>query len=293
MKIKLEPGKYVVAVSGGVDSVVLLDMARQLPDVKLIVAHFDHGIRKDSAEDRRFVQQMAVQHKLPFTFAEGNLGAGASEDQARRARYAFLEQVRSASGAQAIILAHHQDDAIETAIINLLRGTGRRGLSSLRDRQGITRPLLHITKRQLQAYALAHRLEWREDSTNQDVAYLRNYVRHKLLPRFTIAQRKELLDLISGISETNQQLDVQLTNYLHTQPSHGVLSRKTFVHLPHSAAREVMASWLRQQGVRGFDSKALERLVVAAKTAKPGTFTDALLGYSLRIGKEQLQLEAR
>lgn len=293
MKIKLEPGKYVVAVSGGVDSVVLFDMVRQLPDVKLIVAHFDHGIREDSVEDRRFVQQMAMAHKLPFTFSEGKLGPGASEDQARRARYAFLEKVRSAAGARAIILAHHQDDAIETAIINLLRGTGRRGLSSLRERQGIARPLLHVTKRQLRAYALARRLEWREDSTNQDVAYLRNYVRHKLLPRFTIEQRKKLLTLVSNMAETNQQLDAQLVNYLHVQPSRGVLSRKTFVHLPHNVAREVMASWLRHQGVRGFDSKALERLVVAAKTAKPGTFTDALLGYSLRIGKDQLQLEAR
>lgn len=293
MKIQLEPGRYVVAVSGGVDSVVLLDMVRQLPDVKLIVAHFDHGIREDSAEDRRFVQQMAMQHKLPFTFSEGKLGPGASEDQARRARYAFLEQVRNAADARAIILAHHQDDAIETAIINLLRGTGRRGLSSLRERQGIARPLLHATKRQLRAYALARGLEWREDSTNQDVAYLRNYVRLKLLPRFTIEQRKKLLTLINSMAETNQQLDTQLVNYLHVQPSRGVLSRKTFVHLPHNVAREVMASWLRHQGVRGFDSKALERLVVAAKTAKPGTFTDALLGYSLRIGKDQLQLEAR
>lgn len=293
MKIKLDPGKYVVAVSGGVDSVVLLDMVRQLPEVKLIVAHFDHGIREDSAEDRRFVQQMAMQHGLPFTFSEGKLGPGASEDQARRARYTFLEQVRNAADARAIILAHHQDDAIETAIINLLRGTGRRGLSSLRERQGISRPLLHATKRQLRAYALARGLEWREDSTNQDIAYLRNYVRHKLLPRFTIEQRKKLLTLVNTMAETNQQLDTQLINYLHVQPSRGVLSRKAFVHLPHNVAREVMASWLRHQGVRGFDSKALERLVVAAKTAKPGTFTDALLGYSLRIGKDQLQLEAR
>lgn len=293
MQLQLDPGKYVVAVSGGIDSVALLDMVRQLPDVKLIVAHFDHGIREDSSEDRRFVQQLAMQHKLPFTFSEGRLGASASEDQARRARYAFLEQVRNAADARAIILAHHQDDAIETAIINLLRGTGRKGLSSLKEREGIARPLLHMTKRQLRAYALAHGLEWREDSTNQDVTYLRNYVRHKIVPRFTIEQRKKLTTLISDIASTNQQLDTQLVNYLHTQPTRGVLSRKTFITLPHNVAREVMASWLRHQGIRSFDSKALERLVVAAKTAKPGTFTDALLGYSLSISRDQLMLEAR
>lgn len=293
MQIKLEPGRYVVAVSGGVDSVVLLDMVRQLPDVKLIIAHFDHGIREDSTEDRRFVQQLALEHNVPFTFAEGKLGVGASEELARKARYTFLQQVRQASGARAIMMAHHQDDAIETAIINLLRGTGRKGLSSLREREGVSRPLLQTTKRQLKAYALAKKLEWREDSTNQDVTYLRNYVRHRLLPRFTIAQRKKLLELVQSMATTNQQIDTQLVNYLHTQPSHETLSRQAFVQLPHNVAREVMASWLRHQGIRGFDSRALERLVVAAKTAKPGTFTDALLGYSMQIGKDSLVLLAR
>ncbi len=292
MKISLEPGRYVVAVSGGIDSIVLLDMLTKYPGIKLIVAHFDHGIRSDSAEDRRFVQQLAMQHNLPFTFSEGKLGPRASEDQARRARHNFLQQVRSAADARAVIFAHHQDDAIETAIINLLRGTGRKGLSSLRERDGIARPLLHVTKRQLRAYALANGLEWREDSTNSDIAYLRNYVRHKLLPRFTIAQRQKLLELVGAMATTNQQIDTQIINYLHTQPSHEVLSRRAFVHLPHAVAREVMASWLRHQGIRGFDSKAIERLVVAAKTAKPGTFTDALLGYSMRIGKDQLILQA-
>lgn len=290
MKVALDPGKYVVAVSGGVDSVVLLDMLRQLPDIKLVVAHFDHGIREDSSEDRRFVQRLAEKHKLPFVFAEGKLGVGANEDRARQARYEFLYQVQRAAGARAIVLAHHQDDAIETAIINLLRGTGRRGISSLRDRDGIARPLLHVTKRQLQAYALANKLEWHEDSTNQDIAYLRNYVRHKVLPRFTIEQRNRLVALVAAAAETNQQLDAQLVNYLHLQPTQGALNRKMFVHLPHTVAREVLASWLRHQGVRSFDAKTLERLVVAAKTAKPGTLSDVLQGYRIHIDRDSLAL---
>jgi tRNA(Ile)-lysidine synthase len=269
---------------------VLLDMLRKLPNVKLVVAHFDHGIREDSTEDRRFVQQLAREHTVPFTFAEGKLGAGASEEQARRARYAFLQQVRKAAGARAIVMAHHQDDAIETAIINLLRGTGRRGLSSLRERDGIARPLLHLTKRQLRAYALAKRLTWREDSTNQDITYLRNYVRLRLLPRFTIAQRKQLLELITSMADTNRQLDAQIINYLHLQPEHKALDRKSFVHLPHKVAVEVIASWLRQQGIRNFDSKTLERLVIAAKTAKPGTVADVLQGYRIKIGRDGLVL---
>src|SRR5690606_5271626 len=106
--IKIRPGKYVVAVSGGVDSMVLLDLLRQKPKLELIVAHFDHGIRPDSAEDRKLVQRVAKHYDLPFVYAEGKLGPKASEALAREARYAFLRRVQAEQGAEAIITAHHQ-----------------------------------------------------------------------------------------------------------------------------------------------------------------------------------------
>lgn len=293
MKLAVAPGKYVVAVSGGVDSVALLDAVRQLPDVKLIVAHFDHGIREDSAEDRRFVQQLAMEYGLPFVFGEGQLGPAASEATARHARYEFLHGVRNAAGGRAVMTAHHQDDVLETAVINLLRGTGRRGLSSLRERDGLSRPLLSITKRQLRAYALSHSLEWREDSTNQDLTYLRNYVRHKVLPRFTIETRRQLTQLINAMATTNQLLDAQLINYLHLQPFSGVLHRGNFIHLPHTVAREVLASWLRHHGLRNFDSKTLERLVVAAKTGRPGMQVDVQQGWILQVDQANLTLQQK
>src|SRR6185436_20114617 len=127
MKISVRPGKYVVAVSGGVDSMVLLDLLRQKPKLELVVAHFDHGIREDSAQDRKLVQRIAKAYGLPFVHAKGNLGPKAGEALAREARYAFLRQVQADHDAKAIITAHHQDDMLKTAIMNLLRGTGRRG----------------------------------------------------------------------------------------------------------------------------------------------------------------------
>lgn len=290
MQVDLQPGSYVIAVSGGVDSVALLDAVQALPKVRLTVAHFDHGIRQDSAEDRRFVQRIALGYGIPFVYGEGQLGSSASEALARQARYTFLHGVRAASQAQAVITAHHQDDALETAIINILRGTGRRGLTALKDRDGIRRPLLHTSKQTLRTYALERGLEWREDSTNRDMTYLRNYVRHKLLPRFSPAQREQFLMLLQALAETNQQLDTQLINYLHLQPTARTLSRPLFVRLPHAVAREVLASWLRQHGIRGFDTKTLERLVVAAKTARPGTRADILEGYMLHVGRDDLTI---
>src|SRR6185369_2891937 len=122
MQLKVRPGKYVVAVSGGVDSMVLLELLRQKPKLELIVAHFDHGIRPESGEDRKLVQRIAKHYELPFVYVEGHLGASASEALAREARYAFLRKVQAEQGAEAIITAHHQDDMLETAIMDLMRG---------------------------------------------------------------------------------------------------------------------------------------------------------------------------
>src|SRR5882724_1815869 len=134
--LDIKPGRYVVATSGGVDSMALLHLLYQMSRDSdagwwLTVAHFDHGIRSDSAEDRQLVQAIARQYGLPFVYDEGRLGPGASEATARQARYSFLHQVLGASGARAIMTAHHQDDVLETAIFNLIRGTGRKGLTSL------------------------------------------------------------------------------------------------------------------------------------------------------------------
>ncbi len=289
MKITVEPGVYVVAVSGGVDSMVLLDLLRRLPGVKLVVAHYDHGIRPDAAADRRLVQQAAQAHGLPFVYDEGGLGAAASELAARRARYDFLHTVRLAARARAIITAHHQDDMLETAIINVIRGTGRRGLSSLRSRDRLVRPLLGYSKQDIRAYARAHRLEWREDSTNQDEKYLRNYVRRKILNKLSVKQQAQLLAHIDTAKQLNDQIDQLLQVQLHLQPAGHTLDRQWFISLPHALAREVMAGWLRTRGAP-FDSKSLHRLVVAAKTYPPGKQTDVSKQTVLKVTKRYLAL---
>lgn len=291
MKLKLEPGKYIIAVSGGVDSMVLLDVLAQTPGVKLTVAHFDHGIRDDSPEDRKIVQTRAAQLQLPFVYEEGKLGAGASEAAARRARYEFLHKARRASGARAVITAHHQDDLIETMVLNLLRGTGRRGLSSLKSTDIIKRPMLDVTKRQIRAYALAHNIQWREDSTNEDPSYRRNYVRQNLMPKLSIAQRQRLVEIAKKAELSNRHLDILLINYLHSQPKAGQLDRSSFVRLHEKIAKEVMASWLRASGISGYDKKTIDRLVAAGKEGRIGSKVDIMSGNWLKINKNNLALQ--
>jgi len=289
-----KPGSYVVAVSGGVDSMALLHVlkeeSRRGGGWKLVVAHLDHGIRPESAEDRRLVQATARDYKLPFVYHEGRLGAGASEAAAREARYSFLRSVQKASDAVAIVTAHHQDDVLETAIINILRGSGRKGLTALSDRPGLARPLLGVPKKDVIAYARGQGLEWLEDSTNRDEAYLRNYVRHRLLTRFSDADRERFRQIITDLGRTNRELDTLLVKQLQEQLPAGTLDRQWFNSLPHGVAREVMAAWLRADGSPGFDSKTLERLVVAAKTAVVGKAFPIQAGLNMKVLANSLAL---
>ena len=266
---------------------VLLNMLSDLSQLNLVVAHFDHGIRQDSSMDRDLVQAVAKEYGLPFVFAEGHLGSSASEAVARETRYKFLESAAKDAGAQSIITAHHQDDLLETAIINMLRGTGRRGLTSLKNQPGLLRPLLEFSKAEIIDFAKKHKIQWREDSTNQDINYLRNYVRRKILTRFSADQKNLLLEHINKLSSLNVDIDKLIVDLATSQPE---LDRQLFISLDHNIARDLMAGWLRVNNVTTIDSKRLELLVRAAKTYAPGKQQDIDKGHSLRVGKDRLAL---
>ncbi len=289
----VDPGKYVVAVSGGVDSVVLLHMLSQIPDLQLVVAHYDHGIRSDSQKDRELAQRHALERGLDFVYHEGNLGAGASEEVARNARYAFLRKVQKSKKAHAIITAHHQDDMLETVIINMLRGTNRKGLSSLADRRDVRRPLLQLRKSDLYDYANKQNLEWREDHTNADTTIFRNYIRHVLLPKLGQDAQNELLQYIKHVEITNRAIDNSLLTLLHIQPKRNEIDRHWFINLPHIVAKEFMASWLRSHSIRSFDSRTIERLVAASKVLSPGKSIDIDAEFQIVVGIDTLALTLR
>ncbi len=292
MQLDIVPGKYVVAVSGGVDSMVLLDLLASHPGVELVVAHFEHGIRDDSDDDRQLVGQTAQRYGLPFVYEHGNLGPKVSEATARAARYAFLRRVQAEQGAAAIVTAHHQDDVIETAIINLVRGTGPRGLSSLKSTGDIVRPLLGIPKVDLLAYANEHHVMWHEDSTNSDDRYLRNYIRRYVVARMTPAQRAGFLSHIATAANQNQEIDKLVQGLGSRQEQGGGLARSWFIMLPYDVSCTVLAEWLRQEGAQ-FDRKTINRLVVFAKTAQAGKRADVDAGHIMEAGKKHITLHAR
>lgn len=196
----------VVAVSGGLDSSVLLDLLLRLPGgaARMHVAHLDHQLRPDSASDAAFVRELAARHHLPSTIGTADVPGygrehGESPEMAARAcRRAFLQRVAHRTGMGGIILAHHADDQVETVLLRLLRGTSRSGLSGMAPAaDGWLRPLLNIRRRELVQYALQRRLKWREDSTNHDIRVPRNRVRHQLLPHLQRHHNPRVADAIS------------------------------------------------------------------------------------------------
>jgi tRNA(Ile)-lysidine synthase len=184
------PGTVVVAVSGGPDSVALLDLLQQLaPEfgLALVVAHADHGIHAESGAVAAAVRQLAERWALPCEVGELALGPGATETIARRARYAWLGEVRQRHAAPYIAMAHHRDDQLETILLRLLRGSAPAGLAGMaaRARGGLVRPLLPFTKAELAAYLAARELPSHDDPANRDPKHLRTWVRRTLVPLVT------------------------------------------------------------------------------------------------------------
>ncbi|OYX43726.1 tRNA lysidine(34) synthetase TilS [Candidatus Saccharibacteria bacterium 32-49-12] len=262
--------RYVVAVSGGVDSVVLLDMMVQVGDNDIVVAHVDHGIRADSAADERFVAALAHRYGLIYESCRYELGPKASEEAARKVRYRFLRQVAKKYDAR-IVTAHHRDDVIATMAINISRGTGWRGLAT--HGSDVARPLLALSKEQLYRYALHHQLEWSEDSTNRDHRYLRNRLRAGVLD-LSESNVAQLAQLRLRQIEIKAAIDRELSDY---QSGPGEYRRHSFIMMPQPVAIEVIRHLTQAKLTR----PQMERLLLAIKTARPGSQLE--LGGQIRI----------
>lgn len=224
------PGERVaVAVSGGADSVallrVLLDLREQL-GVVLSVAHFNHRIRgADADTDEQFVRSLAQQFGLEFYAGSADAPAYARqhrislETAAREVRHAWFTQLIGEAGADKIATAHSQDDQAETVLMRLLRGTGTRGLSGIapwQSQKSLIRPLLAVSRREIEAYLTGLNQTWREDASNLDLRHARNRVRHELLPLlqhdYNPAIRQTLADLaeVAAAEEEHWQEELKV-----------------------------------------------------------------------------------
>ena len=178
--------RLLVAVSGGGDSLALLHLLHETRAghrLELVVAHADHGIHPDSGIVSRRVVEAASALGLPVVVGRLELGPGTSETRAREARHEWLRRTRAAEGADAVALAHHRDDQVETILMRVLAGSGPAGLAGMRPRQGESvRPLLGCSRAELAAYLAARGVESWDDPANADPAHDRSWLRTVVLP---------------------------------------------------------------------------------------------------------------
>lgn len=278
--------RYIVAVSGGIDSVVLLHQLVMSGEHELIVAHFDHGIRPESSADARFVAGLAEKYSLPFIHRREELGVGAGEELARNRRYGFLRQVaRRQSGT--IVTAHHQDDVIESIAINLVRGTGWRGLAVL-DSPDVFRPLLDQSKQALRQYAFEHRLEWVEDETNGETTYLRNRLRKLIAEQLTVDVKATLWGMWQQQVRLRQSIASEVHQFVHDDHEY---SRYMLMMSDDLSAGELLRAMIAHAQQPTPTRPQLIQALLAIKVSLPGAVHQIGEGVQLRFTKRTFIVE--
>jgi tRNA(Ile)-lysidine synthase TilS/MesJ len=262
------PGRYILAVSGGADSMTLLHLfatAAPTRGYQLVVAHFDHGLRPDSAADHDLVRATATAAHLPFAGHHAHLSPGSSEATARA-------------------LAPMQPTGL----------SARPGRSPAQPTP-ILRPLLGITRAALRAYAAAHHVVWREDPTNAELTNPRNFLRHQLLPHATPAWHEHYRALIVQLAALNRSVDARLAALLdrhHTNPTTFTFPRGLVRDLsPAELAELILAAAYRLSPAIQLDQRLLAEMVMFAKTSPPHRHRPLRQGVILAITPTATELK--
>jgi tRNA(Ile)-lysidine synthase len=275
----------LIGVSGGRDSAVLLHALVKAGFRELIVCHLDHSLREESADDARFVKQQANEYRLMYESDVEDVSALSKERKlsiettARQARYAFFAQVARAHWCPRLIVAHHADDQVETFLFNLLRGSGATGLGamrpvSIREEHGgrleVHRPLLPVWREEIIAYAQEHRVKFREDASNQDRKFLRNRIRHDVLPLLSKTLERDVRRALWRSAEIIGAEGDCLASQTPpvNEPELNVADVRA---LPLALRRRVIHAWLRSRDIPDVsfdDVEAVEGLVESTRIAK-------------------------
>ncbi len=316
--------RVIAAVSGGADSVALLKLLLELRaelGIVLSVAHVNHKLRAEESDaDARFVAELAKRHELELHSCDAPVdpsSASGIEAAARELRYAFFRRLATKDGpgdskatANKIATAHTLDDQAETVLLRIFRGTGIRGLSGIHPRivfegvafedQGrafseVVRPLLGIRRAALLEFLRERGQSWREDSSNRDIAFLRNRVRHQLLPMITkefgeaaIEHMAELAEIARAEEEHWACGHPEIAAASAEAPS---LSTTALLALPLAAQRRLVRAWLRKNAPNlNISFRVIEEaLQLASESA--GRKIEMPSGWNLRRARHELLLE--
>ena len=279
---------YIVALSGGADSVALLLLLDEM-GYNIHAAHCNFHLRgEESDRDELFCESLCRQKSIPFhrihfdtlTYAETHKVS--VEMAARELRYHYFEELRSDIGATGVCVAHHQDDSVETVLLNLIRGTGLRGLTGIQCRNGhILRPLLCVSRKEIESYLQTKDQDYVIDSTNLEDDMLRNKVRLRVIPllqELNPAVTENILRTSENLTEAQGILDSIVSLYKNSKSLDLNELKK------YGSSEYILFEWLKAYGFNGVQVKE-------AMGAETGSIFTSSLGYDLLVDRGRFVVE--
>ncbi len=283
------PSTVIVAVSGGVDSVVLLHALAQMP-IRIVVAHVNYHLRSESNEDASFVAKLAQKMNVIFEQRDWQtIPDHAVEKEARIFRYDFFNTLAKQYQTDTIVVAHHANDQAETVLLKMIRGGQLRQMSGMMAKTNhIIRPFLALTKQELVAYANRNQLKWREDSTNSDPNYTpRNLLRNDVLPKLTTINAqavRHINDMAQQIQNQERLIDEQAAIY-----AQNIVSWHT---IPQAWQAPTLKYWLQSHQIFNIkENQIMEALQLLNNDSKPNGSIALNQGVQLVKSYDQLGLQ--
>ncbi len=280
----INEGKYLLGLSGGADSVALTMLL--LPSIRagmirVEAVHVNHGLRgTESDDDERFCSELCNKESIPLYLCKADLSGKNDEASAREARYAAFRKRYTETGPDGLILAHHADDQAETFMMRLLRGAGPDGLECMKTDEivggiRILRPMLFLRREEIRNALRADGISWREDSTNTDTSYLRNRIRHELIPVLTRISEKAVDKICRAASlsgEDNLVLNAMAEETIDRIADGRRLDAYELEKKPTAIRKRALRIWWQRQGpalkehtLNAAQTEQLERLLDAEK----------------------------
>lgn len=285
--------KIVLGVSGGPDSVCMLDILAKIKPkygLKLVIAHVNYGLRgKDSDRDEKFVRDLAEKYGLeikvlntkiskvqPSKSLRLNLSeTKISENAMRDIRYEFFERVRNKNKFDLIAVAHNADDQVETFLMRLIRGSGLKGLSAMQYKsRKLIRPLLGTTRAEILEYLKKYKLIYRTDKTNKDVIFLRNKIRNNLIPylekNFNQRIKKTIFEATASIGEDYSLIQDMENRIFSTGGMKNNLSAKKILSLHLALQRRIILRAIseKKEDLKDIESAHIKEIIKALKSTK-------------------------
>jgi tRNA(Ile)-lysidine synthase len=260
--------KFVLAISGGVDSMVLLNLFLQT-NHNFCVCHVNHNIRSDSHKDESLIRSICERNNIPFFLKSIDVEQYCRDNKvstelgAREIRYTFFQTIMDKYQYDYLVTAHNADDQIETMLFNLCRGSGVQGLagmSAFDDKRKIIRPLLSMTKKEIYHYAKDNGIMWNEDSTNKENDYDRNFIRNEIIPMMEEMRsgvKQVLLRENDYFGKVAEFLSFSVDKWMAENYVNGTFKRQSFLEIPELLQGEVLKQLWNDLYGNGFTTKVL------------------------------------